>query len=112
MSRRVVKHALALLDLERCSETIRQHNPRAALRFLDAAEKTFRTLAAMPGIGAPFETQVPALSGLCSVVVSSKFKNYIVFYTCDESSVRIVRGLHGARDLPHTLAADSEDEDE
>ena len=44
--RRVVKHERVLRDLELRSEYIRQHNPRAALRFLNAAEATIRQLAA------------------------------------------------------------------
>ena len=49
MSRRIIKSDLALNDLEEQAEYLRQHSPRAALRFLDAAETTFRQLASMPG---------------------------------------------------------------
>ena len=56
MSRRIIRSDLALGDLDAQSEYTRQHNPRAALRFLGAAEATFRQLASMPGLGERFET--------------------------------------------------------
>ena len=49
--RRIVMHERTLIDLELRSEYIRQHNPQAALRFLDAAEASIRQLAALPGLG-------------------------------------------------------------
>lgn len=62
--RRVVKHERTLRDLELRSEYIRQHNPRAALRFLNAAEATIRQLAASPGIGTRYDSDHPALAEL------------------------------------------------
>ncbi|MFI5455275.1 MAG: type II toxin-antitoxin system RelE/ParE family toxin [Isosphaerales bacterium] len=56
MSRRIIRTDLVLGDLDAQTEYIRQHNPRAALRFLAAAEATFRQLASMPGLGERFET--------------------------------------------------------
>jgi len=56
MNGRVIRSDLALADLDEQSEYIRQDNPRAALRFLTAAEATFRQLASMPGLGERFET--------------------------------------------------------
>lgn len=61
---RIIKHELAVRDLEHRSEHIRQHNPAAALRFLDAAEATFRQLAASSGIGARYDPDHLALAAL------------------------------------------------
>ena len=103
MSRRIIRHARALLDLEESAEYIRQHNPRAALRFLDVAEAAFHQLAAMPGLGTPYDPSTPAFTGLRYHPIS-KFKNYIVFYQADEHGIRVLRVLHGARDLGGILA--------
>ena len=79
MSRRIIRSDLALNDLEEQAEYIRQHNPRAALRFLEAAEATFRQLASMPGIGERYETDNPLYQDLrCSPI--SKFASRIVYY--------------------------------
>ena len=77
--RRVVKHERALRDLELRSEYIRQHNPRAALRFLNAAEATIRQLAASPGIGTRYDSDHPALAELRYLPIT-RFKNDLVFY--------------------------------
>jgi hypothetical protein len=42
MKPRIIKHELAKTDLAGQAEYIRKDNPRAALRFLDAAEKRSR----------------------------------------------------------------------
>lgn len=59
MTRRIIKSDLALNDLEDQAEYIRLRNPRAALRFLDAAEALFRQLASTPGIGQLYEATDP-----------------------------------------------------
>jgi hypothetical protein len=58
-NRRVVKHEQALRDLAMRSEYIRQHNPRAALRFLDVAEATIRILFQKTRIGLSTTPLVP-----------------------------------------------------
>jgi plasmid stabilization system protein ParE len=50
--------------LEPRSESIREYNPRAALRLLDAAEAAMRQLAAATGMGARFDPDHPALGEL------------------------------------------------
>jgi toxin ParE1/3/4 len=103
MSRRIVRSARALLDLAEAAEFIRQNSPRSALRFLDAAEATFRRLAARPGIGTAYDPADPAFAELRYLPIS-KFTNHLVFYRADEHDIRIVRVLHGARDLQGLLA--------
>lgn len=100
--RRIVKHAHALRDLERRSESIRQHNPRAALRFLDAAEATFRLLAASPHIGTRYDPDLPALADLRFLPIS-RFKNDLVFYRPLADGIEVIRVLHGARDIHSIL---------
>src|SRR5437868_14398134 len=99
---RVLKHAFALRDLEDVSEHIRQDSPRAALRFLEAAERTFNLLAGEPLMGRGYQAEDPHLSGLrCSRI--SGFENYLVFYQPVAGGIEVVRVIHGARDIPSVL---------
>jgi toxin ParE1/3/4 len=101
--RRVVKHERALRDLVLRCESIRQRNPRAALRFLDAAETTIRKLAASPGIGARYDADHPVLAELRLFPIA-RFKKDLIFYRLIPDGIEIVRVLHGARDIASILA--------
>jgi toxin ParE1/3/4 len=52
----------------------------------------------MPGIGASYEHEHPALAGL-RVFPISRFKKYLVFYRPVADGIEILRVLHGARDF-------------
>lgn len=110
-NRRIIKRERALDDLEHRSEYIRQHNPRAALRFLDAAEATFQRLAAMPGMGARYEPDHPALAELRFFPIS-RFKKDLIFYRPLPDGIEVVRVLHGARDIYGILAEEFGIEDD
>ena len=101
--RRIVTHERALRDLENRSEYIRQHNPRAALRFLDAAEATFRRLAVLPGMGTQYDPDHPALTEIRFSPIT-RFKNDLVFYRPLTDGIEVLRVLHGAQD-PHRILA-------
>jgi toxin ParE1/3/4 len=69
-----------------------------ALRFLDAAARTFHTIASMPGLGERRETADPRLDGLRVCRVEG-FERHLVFYRPTDDGVQVVRVLHGARDI-------------
>lgn len=102
--RRVIKHEQAVRDLESRSEYIRQQSPRAALRFLDAAEATFHRLAASPGIGTRYDPDQPLLAELRFFPID-RFKNDLVFYRPITDGIEVVRILHGVRDIHSILLA-------
>lgn len=104
--RRIVKHERALRDLALRCEFIRQQNPRAALRFLDAAEATIRKLGAAPGIGVRYDADHPVLAELRFVPIAG-FKQDLIFYRLLPDGIEIVRVLHGPRDIASILAGDS-----
>lgn len=86
-----------------------------ARRFLAQAEKTFRRLAGMPGIGAHLDLENPALADLRFFPISH-YKKYLVFYRPITDGIEIARVLHGARDIQRILveefgAVDNGDED-
>ena len=94
----VVRSPEADRDLEEIAESLARKSPRAALRFLDAAEAAFASLAAMPEMGSQYETTNPRLVGL-RVWVISGFPNHLLFYRPAAQGIEVVRVLHGRRDL-------------
>ena len=99
----VRKHELALRDLEEQSDYLESHaNPRTALRFLRAAERTFEFLARMPLAGEEYSTDIPALAGLRRFRISG-FENHIIYYRPAEGAIEVIRIVHGARDARSVL---------
>jgi toxin ParE1/3/4 len=111
MTRRITKSDLALNDLEEQAEYIRLRNPRAALRFLDAAEALFCQLASMPGIGQLYETTNPLYQDLRCFPVP-KFPSHIVYYKPLADGIIVIRVLHGARDIDRIFAEEETPEGE
>ncbi len=73
-------------------------NPAAAERFLAAVERTFKTLADAPQIGATRAFVNPQLQGIRMLPVSG-FRNHLVFYRPAGTAVEIIRVLHAARNI-------------
>ncbi len=99
---RIIKHERALRDLQSRSEYIRQQSPRAAIRFLNAAEATFRLLAAQPGLSARYDPDLRVLAELPFFPIT-RFKNDLVFYMPSTDGIEVLRVLHGAQDLQSIL---------
>ncbi len=82
-----------ILDIVR---RIRPHNPAAAVRFVEAFKASVDLLARMPDIGrvrpdlGTPETRSWRVKG---------FRKYLIFYETLPDRVRLLRVLHGARDL-------------
>ena len=86
-----------LLDIVR---RIRPHNPTAAVRFVEAFKSSVELLSqrpeigrARPDLGTP-ETRSWRVKG---------FHKYLIFYESLPDRVRLLRVLHGARDLQAEL---------
>jgi toxin ParE1/3/4 len=86
-------------------------NPRAALRFLDAAEALFHQLASMPGIGQLYEATDPSYQDLRCFPVP-KFPLHIVYYKPLADGIIVIRVLHGARDIDRIFAPEDTTEGE
>lgn len=86
-----------ILDIVR---RIRPHNPAAAVRFVEAFKSSVDLLARMPDIGRArpdlgvLETRSWRVKG---------FRKYLIFYEALPDRVRLLRVLHGARDLQAEL---------
>jgi toxin ParE1/3/4 len=69
-----------------------------AFRFLDAAEASFESLAAMSEMGAARKYNDPALVDVRMWRVAG-FPNHLIFYRPIESGIEIIRVLHAKRDV-------------
>jgi plasmid stabilization system protein ParE len=81
-----------------------------AQRFLDAVESTIESLCRMPEMGAPKFFDNPKLAGLRSWPVSG-FSAIRIHYLYARDELRIVRVLHGKRDIGPLLEGAGEKED-
>jgi toxin ParE1/3/4 len=74
-------------------------NPEAATRFVPALEKTCAQLAALPSLGSVRQFRSKDLKGVRILPVTG-FESYLIFYTPAGKSIKVIRGLHAARDFP------------
>jgi toxin ParE1/3/4 len=56
MTRRILLHENATLDLHEHFRYLAQSNADQAFRFFDAAQQTFAALARLPGMGQAYES--------------------------------------------------------
>jgi toxin ParE1/3/4 len=96
--KRIVKKAAALRDLDELATFIGQDSPQAALRFLEAAEKEFKSLARMPGLGSSWESNHPQCAGLRMWPIPD-FANHLIFYRETRKGIEVIRVLHASRDI-------------
>lgn len=88
---------------------LREDAPAAAIRFLDAVDQSIEAICAMPQIGAPRPLKNPALSGLRFWAVKD-FEDMLIFYLVQSEVLRVVRVLHGRRDIKRILELEKDDE--
>jgi toxin ParE1/3/4 len=84
---------------------IGQDTPKAAARFLEAAEDTFVQLAGMPRMGRSWDSPHPHLAGVRVGRVQG-FRNYLVFYRPVEDGIEVLHVFHRARDIESLLEAE------
>jgi toxin ParE1/3/4 len=98
----VVRPAARRDILDQFLYLIEQNVPHAAERFIDAVDETIAKLAKRPRIGAPRHLKNPRLRGLRSWPVSG-FEAVRIYYLASEDILRVVRVLHGKRDIDRLL---------
>ena len=81
---------------------IEADNERVAARFLSAVQSAIAQVCRQPGTGAPKVLRNMKLAGLRSSPVRG-FSDIRVYYLVSENILRIVRVLHGKRDLDPIL---------
>lgn len=106
MSSEIIVHEEARFDVIDIAFAIAEDNLEAADRFAEAIAAAYDRLAETPGIGAARDFGNPKLKGMRMWLVPG-FSNYLIFYTSSESELRILRVLHGARDVERLFAQGS-----
>jgi toxin ParE1/3/4 len=81
----------------------------AATRFLEALDESIEAICKMPEIGAPKHFKNPVLAGLRSWAVKD-FEDILIFYVVQSDALRVVRVLHGRRDIKKILEREKGDE--
>jgi toxin ParE1/3/4 len=81
---------------------IREHNPEAAHRFLDAIDRTVENLALQPLKGRLRKFRAKDLKNIRSWRVDD-FENYLIFYRFAGMRLEILRVKHGAMSFPQGL---------
>lgn len=74
----------------------------AATHLLDAVEESIEAMCRMPHSGAPKFLKNPSLAGLRSWAVKG-FDDILIFYVVQPDAIRVVRVLHGRRDVKRIL---------
>ncbi len=86
-----------------------ENAPEAAIRFLDAVDESIEAICRTPHGGAPKLIRNPVLSGLRSWAVKG-FEDILIFYIVQPDVLRVVRVLHGRRDIKAILEREEGDE--
>jgi toxin ParE1/3/4 len=85
---------------------VEQDAPVVAFRFVDAVEESVQQLLLMPNMGVPRELANRALKGL-RVWPVREFDEFLIFYVVQGDTLRVIRVLHGKRDLDRILRKES-----
>lgn len=76
--------------------------PEVAMRFRDAVRSTVQSLCQRPFVGPRCRSSSPHLRDLRSWPVAG-FEAIRIYYVPDEDAIRVVRILHGKRDIRRIL---------
>jgi toxin ParE1/3/4 len=77
-----------------------------ALRFLESAERTFETLAKMPGMGRIRRFPHAEVGELRSWSIPG-FNRYLIFYREQPEGIEVIRVIHGMQDLDRIFGGKS-----
>ena len=98
---RLVITPLAEQDIESIGDYIARDNPRRALSFIRELRSQCQRISKTPQ-GYRLRDE------LGDGIRSCAYGNYVIFFEIETETLRIVRILHGARDIPAVLSVDTE----
>lgn len=98
---RLVITPLAEQDIESIGDYIARDNPRRALSFIRELRSQCQRISKTPQ-GYRLRDE------LGDGIRSCAYGNYVIFFEIKTDALRIVRILHGARDIPAVLGVDTE----
>jgi toxin ParE1/3/4 len=77
---------------------------------VEAVDASVEQVVRMPNLGAPREIRNPALKGLRLWPVKD-FDDFLIFCVVEGDTVRVIRILHGKRDIDRILKKETRDDD-
>ena len=89
---------------------IGERNPRAADRWLKAAEEAFRLLAKLPGLGCAWNSPSHRLAGVRSWTIPS-YRNYRIFYRPARYGIEVLHVFHASRDIRRLLEEEAAEDE-
>ena len=95
-------------EIDELAGYIALDSPDAAMRFLEAVQKSFELISEQPGIGTQRYAHLSLLEDLRMLPVCD-FEKHLVFYIERPGYIDVLRVLHGSRDIPVALVDGSED---
>ena len=96
---------LATADIDHAAAYLFEENPAAATAFVDALENALTLLSEQPGIGSTRYAHL--LPGATLRMWPLSGFPYLIFYLERADILEVIRVLHGVRDLPALLVADT-----
>jgi toxin ParE1/3/4 len=98
-------------DITRAISLVSGRAGRARRRVpvVDAVEASVDQLLRMPNMGAPRELRNPALKGL-RVWPVTEFDEFLILYVGQGDTLRVIRVLHGKRDIDRILKKETADD--
>jgi toxin ParE1/3/4 len=106
MKRRILKKPRVNRDLIETYAYIARDKMAPADRFLEMAEEVFEYLANLPTAGRIWESSLPKLEGIRLYPMPSPFRNYLIFYRFNDTTLEVIAVTHGARNLEVVIATD------
>jgi toxin ParE1/3/4 len=76
--------------------------PEVAVRFRDAVRRTVQSLSQHPLVGSHCRSSRPQLQNVRTWPVAG-FEAIRIYYLLDEDTIRVIRILHGKRDIKQIL---------
>lgn len=76
--------------------------PEVAVRFRVAVRRTVQSLSEHPLVGSHYGSSKPQLQGVRTWPVAG-FEAIRVYYLLDDDTIRVIRVLHGKRDIKEIL---------
>jgi toxin ParE1/3/4 len=90
-------------DIYELAAYLIERSEDAARRFVDAAQKTLKDLAAAPRMGSRKLFDDPALADVRSWAVEG-FPNHLIYYVALPDGIDVLAVMHGARDVERHLS--------
>jgi len=94
----VFKSVQAARDIEEAFVYIAENDLGKAVYFLAAVEESIEMIAKNPFVGSPRQFQNRKLESLRMWRVK-RYEDYLIFYTVEETSVKIIRFFNAKRDF-------------